>query len=87
MKTGIIVYVLGNQPSEENFDEKKAVRDMDVKADRVELVFSGEKCFDLSDAWWKLTTKGMNRIVCRHGEIAGQSDIRLRDRELQLCAY
>ncbi|GEM_PF-309158 len=87
MKTGIIVYVLGNQLHEENFDEKKAVRDMDVKADKVELVFSGEKNFDVSDAWWKLTSKGMNRIVCRYGEIAGCSEIRLKDRELQLCAY
>lgn len=85
MKTGMIVYVVGKTP--EYFDEENAIKDLNAPADRVEVVFSGQKSFDVSDAWWRLTAKGMNRIVCRHGEIFKGAGIRLKERELQLCAY
>ncbi|QTA88762.1 hypothetical protein [Desulfonema magnum] len=87
MKTGIIIYVLGNDPSDDAFDEKKAVKELEVGADKVEVVFSGEKHFDIMDAWFKLTTKGMHRIVCMFGEIAEHSAIKLTGREFQLCGY
>jgi hypothetical protein len=87
MKTGVIVYVPGNLNPGEIFDEKVAAKNLEIRADRVEFVFSGEKSFDVSDAWWRLTAKGMHRIVCMIGEIAEHSGIRLTGRELQLCAY
>ncbi len=87
MKTGIIIYVLGNEHPDEDFDEKKAVKELAVGADKVEVVFSGEKNFDIMDAWFRLTTKGMHRIVCMFGEIADHSAIRLTGREFQLCGY
>lgn len=87
MKTGIIVYLVGNESPEKDFDEKEAVKNLNLQADRVELVFSGEKHFDVMDAWFALTTKGMNRIVCMMGEIADRSAIRLTGRELCLCSY
>ncbi len=86
MKTGIIVYVLGNQSPDKDFDEREAVKNLNVKADRVEFVFSGQNSFDMSDAWLKLIQKGMNHVVCKYGEIEGTSVIRLKERELQLCA-
>jgi len=33
-------------------------------ADRVEVVSHGQKHFDVMDAWWKLTAKGMQRFIC-----------------------
>ena len=86
MKTGIIVYVTGND--ERNFDETEAAKHLDVNADNVEFVFSGqESCFDLWDAWRNMTAKGMKRIVCMAAEVIGSSRIRLTGRELQLCGY
>jgi len=41
--------------------------------------------FDIMDAWWSLTAKGMKRIVCMIAEINNGSDIRLTGREIQLC--
>ncbi len=87
MKTGIIVYVLGNQEPGKDFDEKKAVKNLGITADRIELVFSGEEHYDVMDAWWLLTRKGMHRIVCKFGEIMDSSGIKLTGREFQLCGY
>lgn len=86
MKTGIIVYVSGND--DRNFDETEAAKHLGIHADKVEFVFSGqENCFDLWDAWRLMTVKGMKRIVCMAAETVGSSRIRLTGRELQLCGY
>jgi len=85
MKTGIIVYVTGNQKCDSEFNERTAVQGLDVRADRVEFVFSGEPAYDVPDAWYALTRKGMGRIVCMAGELLPDSRIRLTGRELQLC--
>ncbi|CAN2040243.1 conserved hypothetical protein [Candidatus Magnetomoraceae bacterium gMMP-15] len=85
MKTGIIVYVISNNQSNDDFDMKEAVKALDITADKVEFVFSGEKHFDIMDAWWKLTRIGMKQIVCMIGEIVSTSKVRLTGRELQLC--
>jgi hypothetical protein len=85
MKTGIIVYVIGNRKSDPDFDEQAAVLGLNLEADRVEFVFSGETAYDLADAWLSLTRKGMGRIICMAGELLAGSRIRLNGRELQLC--
>ena len=85
MKTGVIVYVVGMERFDEAFDEREAVEELGIKADRVEVVFSGEDHFDIMDAWWLLTVKGMQSVVCMIGEIVNRSDLKLTGRELRLC--
>jgi len=87
MKTGIIVYVVGCENAGKDFDEKNAIKGLEIKAESIKLVFSGDTCFDVMDAWWNLTREGMSRVVCMIGESVGSSVIRLTGRELQLCGY
>jgi len=85
MKTGAIVYVLGKENQNENFDLEEAVRSLNIKADRVEIVSSTSGHFDVMDAWWLLTTKGMKKIVCILAKVVNHSKIELTGRELRLC--
>jgi hypothetical protein len=85
MKTGAIVYVVGKENLTKNFDMAVALKNLEIDADRVELVSPGSGHFDIMDAWWSLTAKGMKRIVCMIAEINNGSDIRLTGREIQLC--
>jgi len=62
-----------------------ALKKLEIDADRVELVSPGSGHFDIMDAWWSLTSKGMKRIVCIIAEIVNGSDLRLTGREIQLC--
>jgi hypothetical protein len=84
MKTGVILYVR-NGDSTQIPDEKAAVQGLHLAADRVDLVFSGESAYDLWDSWWKLTRKGMHRIVCKTAEISGNA-LQLTGKEMQLRA-
>ncbi|MBC8461822.1 MAG: hypothetical protein H8D67_27945 [Deltaproteobacteria bacterium] len=85
MKTGAIVYVLGKENQNENFDLEEAVRSLNIKADRVEIVSSTSGHFDVMDAWWLLTTKGMKKIVCMLAEVVNHSKIEITGSELRLC--
>jgi len=85
MKTGAIVYVVGKENFPNNFDMAVALKKIEIDADRVELVSPGSGHFDIMDAWWSLTAKGMKRIVCMIAEIVNGSDLRLTGREIQLC--
>ena len=84
MKTGAIVYVIGKE-NDKDFDVTEAVKNLKIEADKVEIVSSKSGHFDIMDAWWSLTAKGMKRIVCMIAEIVNGSDIRLTGREIQLC--
>jgi len=86
MKTGIIVYVPGNQRYKD-FDEKSAVKNLKLDADRVDLVISDEKNYDIMYAWWSMIVKGMRRVICITGEFITQSEIKLTGRQMQLCAF
>ena len=85
MKTGAIVYVVGKEKLSKNFDMAVALKKLEIDADRVELVSPESGHFDIMDAWWSLTAKGMKRIVCMIAEIVNGSDLRLTGREIQLC--
>ncbi len=85
MKTGAIVYVVGKENLPKNFDITVAVKKLEIDAERVELVSSGSGHYDIMDAWWWLTTKGMKRIICLIAEVVNGSDLRLTGREIQLC--
>jgi len=85
MKTGAIVYVVGKENLSKDFDMEVALKNLEINADRVELVSPGSGHFDIMDAWWSLTAKGMKHIVCMIAEIVNGSDLRLTGREIQLC--
>jgi len=84
MKTGAIVYITGGG-NQDNFDEDRAVKKLNIQADRVEIVSSGSAHFDIMDAWWLLTAKGMKQIICMTATIKEQSELVLTGRELRLC--
>jgi len=84
MKTGVIVYVIGEQARDDAFDPHQAARDIGVAADRVTFVFSGEGEESLVHAWMEMTVKGMARILCMAGELIHPSQVRLTGRQFQL---
>ena len=85
MKTGVILYIVGGEGPYDDMDMEDAVKRLDLKADRVETVYSRSINFDVMDAWWSLTAKGTNKVVCMIAEIVNGSGLRLTGRELRLC--
>jgi hypothetical protein len=84
MKTGVIVYVTGDDCSMDPDEQKRFVQEY-MKAHRVEIVSKNHGYNDISDAWWFLTAKGMQRIVCLMAEYTGVGLLKLTDRKLRLC--
>ncbi len=84
MKTGVIVYVVGADSRDDEFNEQLATSGLGVEADRVEFVFPDEGEDSLSQAWLNMTVKGMARIVCMSGELVRPSVIRLTHHQMQL---
>ena len=84
MKTGVIVYVVGGE-SPYDHDMEEAVKSLNIKADRVEVISSESGHFDIMDAWWSLTVKGMKSIVCKLAEVVSHSELKLIGSELRLC--
>jgi len=85
MKTGVILYVVGGANPDDEFEVKDVVKGLGIKADKIETVFSGSTHFDVMDAWWSLTAKGMKPIICKIAETVNGSGLRLTGRELRLC--
>ena len=85
MKTGVILYIVGGEGPYDDFDTEKAVRRLDIRADRVETVLGKSPHFDVMDAWWLLIAKGMKKIVCMLAEVTNNSELRLTGRKLRLC--
>jgi hypothetical protein len=85
MKTGVIVYVVGKESLNDTIDFEEAGKRLNINADRVEVVSSIGGNYDVMDAWWLLTVKGMKLIVCMFVEVVNRSQLRLTGRELRLC--
>ncbi|MCD6307298.1 MAG: hypothetical protein J7M32_13565 [Deltaproteobacteria bacterium] len=85
MKTGVILYVTGAGEIENSVDILKAVGGLSIKADRVETVLGSSACFDVMDAWWRLTVKGMKKVECMFAEVTANRELRLTGRTLRLC--
>ena len=85
MKTGVIVYVTGEAQFTDDYDPSQLAEQLDIDADRVEIISYETGHFDISDAWYDLTVKGMQRIVCKMAEFTGLDEIRLTGREIRLC--
>ena len=85
MKTGVIVYVVGKESLNDTIDFEEAGKGLDISADRIEVVSSIGGNYDVMDAWWLLTAKGMKRIICMIAEVINRSEFRLTGQELRLC--
>ena len=85
MRTGVIVYVMEkNFPFDQEPNLAEDIR-RHYKADGVEIVSCGQKHFDVMDAWWKLTTRGMQRFICVFAGYAGTSTPVEPRRHLRVC--
>jgi len=85
MKTGVIVYVTGDSPSdwtESNEDDKRLFA---PRADMVKVITRTTGHFDLHDAYFELISRGMSFIVCKLAEFNESGQIHLTGRELRLC--
>ena len=85
MRTGVIVYVVGETPVAENLDIEAEVKRIEPETDRVEVVSGSVGQFEIGDAWWALTRKGMQRIICMIGEMNAAGGFQLKERTLRLC--
>lgn len=85
MKTGVIVYLVGKKSLDDEIDFEEAKKRLKITADRVEIVSSIGGNYDVMDAWWLLTAKGMKRIICMIAEVISRSEFRLTGHKLRLC--
>ena len=85
MKTGVILYLVGDNPMGESADVGKEIKKLAPETERVEVVAKDEGHFDISEAWWALTVKGMRRIICMVGEITETGTLQMKNRTLRLC--
>ena len=85
MKTGIILYIVGDEPARPTSHTEHLVDQLALDAERIEIVSRNSGHFDVHDAWWTLITKGMRRILCILAEYTKTGDLRLTGRSLRLC--
>lgn len=64
MRTGVIVYVIEKDFPFEKEPELAAEIKQFHQADEVEIVSCGQKHYDVMDAWWRLTARGMQKFIC-----------------------
>jgi hypothetical protein len=84
MKTGIIVYVTGDDARMDADRQARLVKER-MNASRVEIVSKNHGHNDVSDAWWSLTAKGMHRIICLMASCSGADNLLLQGRQIRLC--
>jgi len=85
MKSGLIIYVVGKEPTNWDADSELMSIKQNTKADLVEIITAQTGHFDVLDAWWLLMTKGMKLITCMIGEFSPAGDLTLTSRKLRLC--
>lgn len=85
MRTGVIVYLLGENADPDKEPAIIAAVKKSHSADRVEVVSQGQKHFDVMDAWWKLTAKGMQRFICLTAVDKTLTDATSRRPHLRIC--
>jgi hypothetical protein len=54
-------------------------------AEYVELALAPDSEEDMWQAWWRLTTKGMKRILLRFVEIGKDMKVKFTGKEMRLC--
>ncbi len=85
MKNGVIVYVAGQAPENWSEEMENALKKDAVGADAVEFITSRSGHFDIADAWYALTVRGMNHIVCKSAVFGEKDQVRFTGKEMRLC--
>lgn len=85
MKSGLIIYVVGKEPSNWDADVGEKTIKQNVRADLVEIITAQTGHFDVLDAWCSLMIRGMNQITCMIAEFTPNGMLALTGRELRLC--
>ena len=85
MKTGVIVYVTGNVPDKWDDDLGKIIQCLGIQVDRIEVVVSKFRSYDIHDAWWRLISKGVQSISCKLAVFDSSEGLKLTGKELRLC--
>jgi hypothetical protein len=85
MKTGVIIYIVGNVPDDWDEDINKMNNHSAIQADTIEVVVSNFGSYDVHYAWWKLVTKGMQIINCRLALFDRAKKLTLTGKDLRLC--
>ena len=85
MKTGIILYIVGEEPEGHVTTTEHLVSGLALDAERIEVISHNTGHFDVSDAWWSLVAKGMQRVFCVLAEFTKTGALRLTGRSLRLC--
>jgi hypothetical protein len=85
MKSGLIIYVVGEEPSNWDADFGKKTIQQTIPADLVEIITAKTGHYDVLDAWCSLMVRGMKRITCMIGEFTPNGKLALTGRQLRLC--
>ena len=84
MRSGLIIYVVGKEPSNWDADVGEKTIKQNVRADLVEIITAQTGHFDVLDAWCSLMVRGMNQITCMIAEFTPNGMLALTGRELRL---
>jgi len=85
MKTGVIIYITGDMPSNWNEKLSDALALLNIKADAIEIVISKLEYNDIHYAWWRLITRGIHSISCKLAVFNSSMELMLTGKELRLC--
>ena len=85
MKQGIILYFTGDKKNKSDADYKTAINTLDISADMVEIVSRDTGHYSISDAWWFLTSRGMQEIICQKACFNQTGRIEFFGERLRLC--
>lgn len=85
MKSGVIVYVAGQAPADWTLEKEASLAKAVAGADAVELITSQSGHFDIADAWYALTVRGVNHIVCKAAVFDDRGQVFFTGKEMRLC--
>jgi hypothetical protein len=85
MKKGVIIYAAGDAPRSWTESHEQLVRSSVPGAEAVEIITSGTGHYDVLDAWWALSAKGMAHIECRLAVFGEDDQLKETGRTIRLC--
>jgi hypothetical protein len=85
MKCGVIIYAAGEAPLSWTENKEQVAKRTIGGVESVEIITTRTGHFDVMDAWWSLTVRGMDYVECRMAEFTENGDLKETGRVLRLC--
>lgn len=87
MKTGTIIYISGSPSSQavEKIKWRKELSRLGITSDQFEFVAPDVGHYDIQDAWWSLTVKGMQKIQCLMARCSPHGRLEITGNPMRLC--